>query len=98
MFPADDVLIARGKYSTLRSERETQLKRAQAIYASIVSAAHAALRDCEQTPPENEAHVQMIEKCLGNMKDTRTKLLDLGKQLVELKPLAWPKTDSQLEA
>lgn len=90
MFPDDETLIARGKYSTLKQEREKQLKRAQGVYASIVSSAHAALRDCEMTPPQNEEHIKAIEKYIVNINDARNRLVDLGNQLVDLKPIAWP--------
>lgn len=90
MYPDEPTLIARGKYSTLGSDRRVQLERVQKICTSITTASYASLRDCELTPPTNAEHIQEIEKCLKNLIDARTKLVDLGKQMVELKPTAWP--------
>lgn len=90
MFPDEPTLIARGKYSTLGSERKKQLERVQNICNTITSAAHNTLRDCEKTPPIEGEHVQAIDKAFKNLLDARMKLIEIGKQMVDIKPTAWP--------
>lgn len=95
MFPSDEVLLARGKYSTLSHERREQLKRVQGICNTIVTAAHSALRDCEGRPPSNKTHIDTLAVCLKNLGDARERLITLGLGLQELEPDAWGK--EQLE-
>jgi hypothetical protein len=90
MYPDEATLIARGKYSTLSKERRKQLERAREICTSITTASHAALRDCEHQPPEENGPVLTVEKCLANLKDTRERLTALSKEMIELQPIAWP--------
>jgi len=91
VYPTDEILIARGKYSTLSKERRKQLERAREICTSITTSAHAALRDCEQQPPQENGPLLTVEKCLTNLKDTRERLVSLSNELIELEPMAWPK-------
>lgn len=91
MYPPDEILIARGKYSTLSKERRKQLERARDICTAITTASHAALRDCEKQPPEEIGPVLTVEKCLTNLKDTRERLTALSTEMLELEPTAWPK-------
>lgn len=91
MFPEETVLIARGKLSTLRKERRDQLERVQKICTTIVSEAHAALRDCEQKPPATAIHIEILENCVNNLKDAREKLIPISLCMNELEPEAWPK-------
>jgi hypothetical protein len=88
-FPSDDILIARGKYSTLGKERRLQLERMQDICSTIVTAAHSALRDSEMMPPASMTPVDTVEKCLANMKEARERIVQLSNGMIELKPLAW---------
>ena len=90
MFPDDATLIARGKHATLRADRKAQLERVQRICGTITTASLAALRDCESVPPETVGPMETIEGCLKNLRDARAKLLEIGNQLVALKPIAWP--------
>ena len=89
MFPEEPILIARGKVSTLRKERREQLERVQKICTTIVSEAHAALRDCELKPPVSSLHIEILEKCLSNLKDSREKLVTISIDMNNLEPEAW---------
>lgn len=91
MFPSDEILIARGKFSTLGKMRREQLERVQGICTSLITNAQASLRDCEAKPPKDASHIATIEKCLDNLKDAREKLITLCLGLAELEPDAWPK-------
>lgn len=91
MFPAEPVLIARGKYSTLSKMRREQLERVQGICTTIVSTAQAVLRDCEQKPPVNGANLETLKKCLDNAAEARERIITLCLGLAELEPEAWGK-------
>lgn len=89
-FPEDKVLIARGQYSTLGKARREQLERVQSVCTAIVTAAHAALRDCEVLPPVNLGPIQTLEKCMENLKDARGKVVSLASEMIAIKKVAWP--------
>lgn len=91
MFPPDDVLIARGKYSTLTKERREQLERVQSICSTMVTAAQAALRDCEARPPVNKGPIDTMTACLTNLQASRERIITLCAGLAELEDEAWPK-------
>ena len=89
MYPADDILIARGKYSTLAGERKEQIKRAQGICTTMVTAAHQILTDCQAKPPTNMAAYESMAKCLENAISARDRLAVLCTEMAELEPKAW---------
>lgn len=89
MFPADDILIARGKLSTLRKERREQLERVQGICTTLVTTAQAALRDCECKPPKEPQHLATLGKCLEHLHTSRERLIALSLGMNELEPEAW---------
>jgi hypothetical protein len=89
MFPADDILLARGKHATLRKERREQLERVRGICTTLITEAQAALRDCEKVPPQDPSHLVTINKCLENLKSARERLMTVGLGLEEVKPDAW---------
>ena len=92
MFPSDEILLARGKYSTLSHERKEQLKRVQDIVSTIITSAHQVLRDCEQRPPVNAELLELLNKCMDNLKAARERLITLGLGLNEIEPDAWGKS------
>jgi len=89
MFPSDDILIARGKYSTLGKERRGQLERVQGICTTIITAAQATLRDCEQIPPVNTGPISTLETCVANLQEARETIVDLANNMQAVKPIAW---------
>jgi hypothetical protein len=91
VFPPDEVLLARGKYSTLSKERREQLERVQGICTTIVTASQAALRDCEARPPTNHGPIETMTSCLQNLEAARERLITLCVGLAELEEEAWPK-------
>lgn len=90
MYPDQSILIARGQYATLSAERRDQLRRLQDICSTIVTAAQATLRDAEGMPPENVQPIMVLETCLANAKDARSRIVNLASEMVELKGQAWP--------
>lgn len=89
-FPADDVLIARGKYSTLGKERRAQLERVQRICSQVVTEAHKTLRDCDQIPPVDESHLDTLASSVEQLKDLRAYIVALCASMQMQKELAWP--------
>lgn len=90
-FPDNDTLIARGKYSTLNKARREQLERVQLIGKTLMANANPLLRDCEAKPPTDPQPLALLEKCLKNAQDARTKLMEICAEMATLEPLAWPK-------
>lgn len=91
MFPDDQTLIARGKYSTLNSEWRDQVKRVQDICRTLQAKSYLIVKDCEEKPPVDGSHVEMVGKCFENMKDARERLITLSLGMKELESEAWPK-------
>jgi hypothetical protein len=89
VFPTDDILIARGKYSTLGKDRRQQLDRVQTICKTVMHLANPVLQDCSEQPPVNEVHLLELEKCVKNLRSAREKLVELGNHMNAIKPIAW---------
>lgn len=94
-FPSDEILIARGKYSTLGRERRAQLERASKICTTLMNACSQTLRDCEAKPPANGDPLQTIGKCLVNLTDARDKLVAICTEMEVLKVTAWDGDEAQ---
>lgn len=87
-FPADDVLVARGKYSTLASERRNILKALRNDMEALAEYARRVLRSVDDLSFAEEELLNVgrrIGAAQGRLHDLRT----LAPQLAELKPLAW---------
>lgn len=91
MFPSDEILIARGKVSTLRKERKEQLERVQAICTTLITTAHQTLRDCEAKPPKEPQHLATMTKCIENLQTARERLMTITLGMLEIEPDAWGK-------
>jgi hypothetical protein len=90
-FPDDARLIAMGKYSMLGRERRAQVERVQTIAKTIMHLANPLLKDCEEKPPADESTLIKLEECIKNARSARNKLIEVGTQMNELEPEAWPK-------
>jgi len=93
MFPSDDVLIARGKYSTLSHERRAQIQRVQKVCTNLITLSNQILTDAQKTPPESAEPLVSLEKCLASLKDARGKIVDLTSEMLALKGVAWDEQD-----
>lgn len=91
MFPSDEVLLARGKYSTLGRERNEQIKRVQDICRTIQGNATLILTDAQKRPPEDVKALEETIRCMENLKAARERIITLSLGLIELEPEAWPK-------
>lgn len=95
-FPADDVLIARGKYSTLAGERRDALKRMRDGLEGMVNCAGRVLRRPDDLELMAEELVN-AKRFISGVQDTFGQLLVLHTHLEELKPLAWGKEKAEHE-
>lgn len=86
-FPEADVLVARGKYSTLASERRALLKGLRDDIEAITNNARRALQteDLHFAIEQAKAARDHIDSALGRL----LVLSALAAHLTELKPLAW---------
>ena len=95
MFPSDDILLARGKYSTLGSERRALLKRVHSSCSILMHQASQIMRDAEGEPPAKPEHLQAAANCLEQATEARAELVKVCEQMVELKELAWGHKDDE---
>ena len=90
-FPADDVLLARGKHATLRKKHRDNMKRLQEHMVAVTDQARAVLRFDD----DSEVAMSFYMAMQGRVNDTGTilqELTDLQAELDALKSLAWGKT------
>lgn len=87
-FPADPVLIARGKYSTVAAERRALMKHLRDTCESISSCAGRVLRapdDVDFMSEQATTLATLSERALGAVRQ----LKGLASHLDELRPVAW---------
>lgn len=89
MFPSDSILLARGKYSTLSSERRALLKRVQSSCSLLMDQASQIMRDAEKEPPVNAEHLTAAAACLEQAGNARAELVKVCEQMIPLKQEAW---------
>jgi hypothetical protein len=87
MFPADEILIARGKYSTLSRERRVQLERVRKTMDHLQQLTVNVVRT--MTTDEPQYKVADMRRCLDSLEDAAGKIIALSDEMAELKPLAW---------
>lgn len=89
MFPADSILLARGKYATLGTERRSLLKRVQSSCTLLMDQASQIMRDAEKSPPESADHLEAALNCLEQAGNARAELVKVCEQMNELRETAW---------
>lgn len=92
-FPADDVLVARGKYSTLSSERRSLMRALREDMEAVANYARYILRteDLEFCTEQAQTARSRIDQALARLERLRT----LAGQLEELRPAAWGKKEPE---
>lgn len=93
----EDLLIARGKYATIRSEHEDAKKRAQILCGGLSATAAQVLRAVQ--PDNDAAHdekavadlLAACRKAVDDIEDCSEQIRELALLRAELKPLAWPR-------
>ena len=93
-YPPDDVLRARGKYSTLNSERRELIKGMQSDIRLLVNHAHHILRDPEDVPNAH-SEANTCYEALESAQEKLERLAQLVPLMEELRPLAWETTKTK---
>jgi len=93
MFPAEHILLARGKYSTLGHERRELLKRIHHYCSLLINQASAIMRDSEKDLPDSKDALSNAVKYLEESGNARAELVKVCEQMIEIKDLAWGTMD-----
>ena len=92
-FPADDVLIARGKYSTLGKERNQQIVRAQKLADTMRNHMLKALIGMQERPMCHQESMVALRACIANWETAWEIVEKMCAEMEPLKPLAWGDKD-----
>jgi chromosome segregation ATPase len=87
-YPSDEVLIARGKYSTLSSQRRELLKGLQRDVEQLANNAHRILRAHENID-HSQNELDRASELVEAAQDKLDVLKELAPLLAELEPQAW---------
>lgn len=93
----EDLLIARGKYATIRSEHEDAKKRMQILCGGLNTASTQILRAVQ--PEGDAAHdevavrdlLAVCRKAVEDIEACAASIRGLALHRAQLKPIAWPK-------
>lgn len=92
---SQDVLLARGQYSTVRAAHEDSKKDLQMLCGQLSSVASQVLRkmqpDNEEVPDSVEALLKSGRQTLDMMEEATSRIESLARQRQELKSKAWSK-------
>lgn len=88
MFPADDILIARGKYSTIGRERRKQLERVQTTCALVMSLCHQSLKGSQLDEPD-VSPINKMRECVENLEHAAGMIATFNSEMSEIKKVAW---------
>ena len=95
-FPNSEVLIARGKYATINSERKATIKELRSHLESIMGYAGRLMRAVElRTEEETDFAEERMAAAMQRLELARLALSRcnaLKQHLDELRPIAWEKT------
>lgn len=95
IFDDTDLMLARGKYSTIRAEHNDCLKKLSMLTGSLSSVSAQVLYAAQ---PKDEAQAIDVSAALGmgrglldEIDRCCMRIAELAKQRAELKPIAWGK-------
>lgn len=91
-FPEQEILVARGKYSTLSSEKRAALKGLQDDMQALANYAHRILRAATDRKIDAEFLEQEIQHAgarVGSAHGHLHTIVSLAPAMAELKPQAW---------
>ena len=87
-YPADDVLLARGRYATVRSDVRKRTKELHRRMEDITNQARLILR-FDEIPAEAASVYAAMQRQITETGDCLAHLAELEAELNELRPLAW---------
>jgi hypothetical protein len=88
-FPPEEILVARGKYSTINAERRAVFKALRDDIEAVFGCCQRALRDVEKDIDFAIEQVAIAKKRFDAANDKLSQAAALTHHLTELKPLAW---------
>lgn len=95
IFDDTELMLARGKYSTLNAEYKDCLKKLSILTGSLSSVAAQVLHGVQ---PKDEAQAIDVSACLGmgrglidEIDRCVMRIAELAKERAALKPVAWPR-------
>lgn len=89
----NELMLARGRYSTIRSEHEAAKAQLQILTGKVASLASQILKGAQ--PADNSQPINVAEQVgacrqvLDEIEQCLTRCAELAKQRAELKPAAW---------
>jgi len=93
VYPEDRIVIARGKYSTLGSERREHIERVAKIANTMQQHLLLALNGVQEKPTKNREHLAGLRACLGNFENAWNRIDELLAEMEPLKVEAWDGKD-----
>ncbi len=88
-YPADETLLARGKYSTLGRERNEQIERIQKLSTTMMNCLTVALLGVQEAPTEKREFLTHLRTCLGNYENAWNRIDELNAERDALHGEAW---------
>lgn len=88
MFPSDEILIARGKYSTLGRDRRKQLERVQMTCTVVMNLCGQAMKGAQQDEPD-VTPINKMRECVENLEKAAEHIAGLNAEMSLLKEVAW---------
>jgi hypothetical protein len=95
IFDDTDLMLARGKYSTLNAEHREIMKKLQMLTGSLSSVSAQVLHGVQPRDDSQAIDVSAVlsmgRGLLDEMERCVMRIAELAKQRAELKPIAWPR-------
>jgi len=91
---SDDLLLARGRYSTVRAAHEDELKHLQVLTGQLSAFGSQMLRwmqPAEGQPEDLSGLLKDARTTLDSIEQCAATITELAIMKADLKPLAWPK-------
>lgn len=96
VYPEEDILLARGRYSTLNSEYRQQVERimgSKGIINVMRQYLLLASNGVQERPPQHRDSLNALRACLGNFENAWNRIDELLAEMEPLKAEAWDGKD-----
>jgi len=90
-YPAEPVLIARGKYATLGADKRALMKELHEHVSAITDQARLLLRHGDEKPELVQSFYDAMARRTDLTADTVAKLSEIHAEMEALRPEAWEK-------
>tara|TARA_R110000868_G_C10972514_1_gene770268 strand:- start:5406 stop:5714 length:309 start_codon:yes stop_codon:yes gene_type:complete len=92
-----EMLLARGKYSTIRKEHEQAKKELSQLVGKLTSCASQILRkmqpDFDDVPASQSDLLELARWTITEMEQTAARITSLAQQKEDLRSIAWPSAE-----